>query len=121
MYADADAIWHHASFRAKELPMSIVYQPPAPAMPVLSIIALRITVVTCLLFIAAFPVMFAQQTVGMLVVLVAFLGWLIASWCGLFGVARAKLKTKAINVLLFSLVGPLLTFLLTLVLVRLFS
>jgi hypothetical protein len=104
--------------------MSASYQSPAQAMPLLTKIALRITIVVSVLLVLSFPVMEAQQTVGMLLALVALLGWFVASFCGLFGVARAKPKPKAINVLLFSLFGPLLTLLLMLVLLslpRLFS
>jgi hypothetical protein len=104
--------------------MSTTYQTPAQPMPLLTTLALRITMVTCLLLVAALPVMRVQFDLGALLVMVAFLGWFIASWCGLFGVARAKPKTKAINVFLFSLVGPLLTYLLILLLgtlPRLFS
>jgi hypothetical protein len=85
-------------------------------MPRLTKAALWITVATSLLIVATLPVMSAQQTVGQLCFMVAMFGWLIASFCGLFGVALAKPKNKAINVFLFSLVGPLLTILLVLVL-----
>ena len=104
--------------------MSTSYQSPAKHMPLLTKIALWTTIVTSLLLVLSFPVMAAQQTLGMLFALIALLGWFIASFCGLFDVARAKPKAKAINVLLFSLIGPLLTILLMLVLLslpRLFS
>jgi hypothetical protein len=98
--------------------MSTTSQPPAQPMPVLTTLALRLTVVTCVLFVVTFPVMFAHFNLGVLFTTVTMLSWLIGSLCGLFGAAQTKPKTKGINVFLFSLFGPLLTFLLALVLFR---
>ena len=46
--------------------MSTSYQSPAKHMPLLTKIALWTTIVTSLLLVLSFPVMAAQQTLGML-------------------------------------------------------
>lgn len=90
-----------------------------PALPTLSTVAFRLTVATCLLFILGALVMLVQGAAGQVLMMLAMLAWLVASWSGLFGVAQAKPKKKAFNIFLFSLCGPLMTMLLTMTLLTL--
>lgn len=99
--------------------MSTSYQAPDQAMPLLTRIAFRITVAVALLFVTPMLVMFVQKGIAIAFFMAALLGWFVASWCALLGVTQAKPKNKAINVLLFSLFGPLLIILFALLILSL--
>lgn len=101
--------------------MSTVSQSTDSAMPLLSVIAARTTIGVCVLFVFALVVMNFQSDMGQLLTLPAMLGWFIASWVSLFGVVQAKPKKKAFNVFMFSLLGPLVSILVMVILTMLFS
>lgn len=89
-----------------------------PAVPTLSTVAFRLTAASCLLAFLGALVMTVHDA-GRLLMMLAMLMWLVASWSGLFGAAQAKPKKKAFNIFLFSLCGPFLTMLLTMTLITL--
>ena len=98
--------------------MSTLPQHSDPAVPMLSTLAFRLTTATCLLAVLGALVM-SVHNAGRLLMMLAMLMWLVASWSGLFGAAQAKPKKKAFNIFLFSLCGPLMTMLLTMTLITL--
>ncbi len=100
----------------KEPSMSTASQPADRSMPLLSVIAMRITIGVCVILIVGLVVMNFQPDIGYLIVMPPFLGWFLASWGALFGVLQAEPKKKAFNVFMFSLFGPLVSILLVLLL-----
>jgi hypothetical protein len=68
------------------------------------------------ILIVGLVVMNFQADIGYLIVMPPFLGWFLASWVSLFGVLQAQPKKKAFNIFMFSLIGPLVSILLVLLL-----